>query len=91
MVVEKEPKIHEYRRSKTTGSQECLSLARHWLDKCLTTHSNSKPIQPEVNLDWRPSRLIHVGENNGDVIRLREHHDIPLCIRYTTLCHSWGE
>ena len=39
---------------------------------------------------WKPTRLLYVGTQTDDRLRLCEGQAIPIGVRYTTLSHCWG-
>lgn len=73
-----------------TGSEHCLALARHWLDRCTQNHTTCDRPPPEVSHPWKPSRLVYVSTSGGSDLRLCVGGDIPTDVRYTTLSHCWG-
>ncbi|KAL8920829.1 MAG: hypothetical protein Q9208_006001 [Pyrenodesmia sp. 3 TL-2023] len=79
-----------YYCTSSTGSKESLVLANLWLSTCIRDHTQCDRPQPSSLRDWRPTRLLHVG-NGVNGIRLCEGQTIPVGVKYTTLSHCWGK
>ena len=73
-----------------TGSQECISLGKKWLNACIRGHESCGWPRDVSNEAWKPTRLLYVGTDNDTQLRLCERHEIPIGVRYTTLSHCWG-
>ena len=79
-----------YANTDTTGSKKCLTLAAEWLNRCIEGHSTCERPPPETLLDWKPSRLLYIGNRDDQGLRLCEQQAIPVGVKYTTLSHCWG-
>lgn len=79
-----------YLLSDSTGSKECIALARQWLSTCLNDHSTCARPRPDALRGWNPTRLIYVGNQDKVGLRLCEAASLPTGVRYTTLSHCWG-
>ena len=67
-----------------------MSLAIQWLETCITRHTTCNRPRP-VELDnWKPSRLLYLGNESSHELRLCQGPDIPNQVRYATLSHCWG-
>ncbi len=71
-----------------TPTSEMLVLPRSWMETCIQTHETCKPADA-IDLPL-PTRLLHIGLQSGDSIRLVE---VPAgCYgRYAALSHCWGD
>lgn len=78
-----------YLQTTNTGSRECLAFASHWLKKCVECHTDCD--RPRSGVNWKPSRLVYVGTQESDSLRLCEGATITAGVRYTTLSHCWGD
>lgn len=87
--VTEELQCNQHLQTKNTGSKECLALASLWLDRCIKYHVNCD--RPRSGINWKPSRLVYVGTQEGDSLRLCEGTTITAGVRYTTLSHRWGD
>ncbi|MCJ1282909.1 hypothetical protein MMC26_002235 [Xylographa opegraphella] len=77
---------------ESTSSENTLRLASHWLSNCLQNHQCGESSSTETVQEWRPSRLIDVGDLVcGDLLRLCESADIPSGSLYVSLSHCWGK
>lgn len=72
----------------TTGSKECLKIAKSWLSRCIDNHIGTCRVLPLDSSSSLPTRLI---ETCGETIYLQEigtyHQD--LC--YLILSYCWGK
>ena len=76
--------------SSNTRSDETLSQARSWLERCVASHhSCSNSTDPE---NWYPSRLLDCGPKGNSVLycRLIATDGANLHGAYMTLSHCWG-
>ena len=69
----------------STGSDESLLLASHWLRDCLRNHPECKSRRGE---QWYPPRLLDVGATNVRLVQTAEHKPTG---PYVTMSHCWGE
>lgn len=65
-----------------------MAVASNWIKHCNDTHEHCQHDGRDPT--WIPSRLIHVGIANADVVRLTSKSDRSLPEPYTTLSHCWG-
>ena len=71
----------------TTGSDHLISLASHWINICLNTHSGCR-FHARSQF---PTRLIDVGPSDeSTLLRLRE-SDFGAEAHYTALSYCWGK
>ncbi|KAM5341526.1 hypothetical protein ACJ41O_014557 [Fusarium nematophilum] len=68
----------------STGSDECLELARHWLDDCLSNHAECGTTNGER---WRPTRLLYVGTAESPCLRLVRGFNVDAEEAYLALSH----
>ena len=76
--------------SSNTRSDETLSQAKSWLERCVASHhSCSNSADPE---NWYPSRLLDGGPKGNSVLycRLVATNGANLHGAYMTLSHCWG-
>jgi hypothetical protein len=66
-----------------------FSILRHWLKNCDDRHQ-AYGCQPGAN-QFVPTRLIDVGRDGSDSVRLYETHPGDLSLKYLALSHRWGE
>lgn len=80
-------------RSTNPGSDDCLRLARRWLDACTELHG--KRCQ-NVDMNFVPTRLIDVSPKLGrdavKLVSLLEYDDLgnPTSVKYAALSYCWG-
>lgn len=77
--------------TRNTGSKQCLALASLWLETCVGKHATCDRPRPEALRNWKPNRLVYVGLQDHDGLRLCEAGAIPTGVKYTTLSHCWGK
>ena len=58
--------------TRNTGSEESLALASLWLEKCTGKHTTCNRPRPEALQNWKPNRLVYVGRQDHDNLRLCE-------------------
>lgn len=63
-----------------------IQLAKHWIQRCLETHSNCKSIPS----GWLPSRLLYLMNSNPAMARLVKTDNYSIVGPYATLSHCWG-
>lgn len=79
--------------SSGSASQECLSQVRSWIAYCEQNHEACR--KEHIAMAWNtsqpplPSRVLEVGQQEGDVIRLK--HSKGSTGRYICLSHCWGQ
>ncbi|KAI3324011.1 HET-domain-containing protein [Xylariaceae sp. AK1471] len=74
--------------SESTSSEVTWQLALEWIDNCRTNHQGDCW---DVQIDqWYPTRLLDVGKQEGDCIRLIETSTVSPSRGYVTLSHCWG-
>lgn len=77
----------EAQDSLHTSSDNCLSLAKHWLDDCLRKHRSCT----STGSGFLPTRLLDVGGSpSSGTIRLALSHALPAGTPYLTLSYCWG-
>jgi hypothetical protein len=69
-----------------TVSEESLKLAKKWIDDCRVKHVSCR----EKTIAFRPTRLISIGVDHVEQIRLCMGKDIHPDASYFTLSHCWG-
>ena len=76
-------------RSSSTGNDEVVRLAEHWLSNCLdpSDRNSHKACQKNNPPKYYPSRLLDI---SGELIKLVDGSDIPRSEPYATLSHCWG-
>ncbi|KAF4633316.1 hypothetical protein G7Y89_g4802 [Cudoniella acicularis] len=72
-----------------TGSDECISLAKDWIQGCVQGHSSHCGPGPGPSQSFVPTRLVYVGESDAN-IRLYTHTDGASDVSYLALSHCWG-
>ena len=79
--------------SAGSSSEECVSLVRGWIEECEQKHrkcAHERQLRSEGASSSRlPSRIIDIGEKEGDRIRLTETKGRSG--RYVCLSHCWGK
>lgn len=83
-------RIDGYRPTEFTGSEACVSLAKHWIDTCRKNHPTCKRSRPREKHEWKPTRLIKV-DPHGNNLKLCTYDQLPSRVEYLTLSHCWGE
>ena len=73
----------------STRSGASWELARSWLTKCLSEHSEC-PGDPALQT-WRPARLLHIRNNNPLSVRLVTEDESSESTTYFSLSHCWGK
>ncbi|KAK9776479.1 putative Heterokaryon incompatibility domain-containing protein [Seiridium cardinale] len=77
----------EAQTSLSTLSDNCLNLAKVWLDDCLQKHRSCT----STGSGFLPTRLLDVGHSNSSrTIRLVLSHTLPANTPYFTLSYCWG-
>jgi len=79
-----------YRPSSIVGAADAIGLARWWIRTCDENHSACKRPPVKNSPNWRPTRLVYVGEDDTQ-LRLTDGDSLPDDIKYTTLSHCWGK
>jgi hypothetical protein len=80
-------------RSGNAGSDDCLRLAKRWLDACTGQHGERCQ---NADLGIVPSRLIDVSPRlESDAVKLvslpeRGNIDYPTSVKYVALSYCWG-
>ncbi|KAF1928873.1 HET-domain-containing protein [Didymella exigua CBS 183.55] len=77
--------------TSSTSSRESLTLAKAWLEECVSCHSTcSQDFSPT---QWYPTRLLDLGCDDREFFNLRlvTSQDEALKGPYTTLSHRWGD
>jgi hypothetical protein len=74
--------------STSTGSQDSWDTALKWLQKCSSEHSEC--FIPEEPL-WYPTRLLDIGFNASDPVKVVTTANIQPKGGYVTLSHRWGD
>ncbi|PVH99186.1 HET-domain-containing protein, partial [Periconia macrospinosa] len=67
-----------------------MGLIHYWIKTCDMNHESCKRPQVKDDPNWRPTRLIYVGENDSQV-RLVAGNEIAGDLKYATLSHCWGK
>ena len=75
------------RAAESTGSQQSWATAVKWLDRC---HSDHSECLVSKEPPWYPTRLLDVGGDGNDSIRLVIAADSELTGGYISLSHCWG-
>lgn len=78
--------IAPQKENTTTGTLQCLNLAKHWLDTC-ERHATCRHAVP--GMETRPRRLIQIWKSK-DTLKARLCQDVLPGVRYATLSHRWG-
>ena len=70
-----------------------MALAREWIQKCRSSHSERcKPVHESGDEKWNPTRLVDVGcPEKGRNPRIYHSSESREPLRYLTLSHRWGE
>jgi len=76
------------RGSDSTSSEATWQLATQWIGNCLSNHHES--CSNQLKRDWYPTRLLDVGKQEDDYIRLVNTSEVLPGCGYVTLSHSWG-
>ena len=77
--------------SNNTTSPENQAVLSEWLNTCDRLHRcTQKTENLDEGLKYAPTRLIDVGLEKSDFVRLVESKDLVAIPRYLTLSHSWG-
>jgi len=71
----------------STGTRQCLKLARHWLEEC-EKHGICRQAVP--GMEARPSRLVQIWKSPDHVLKARLCQHVHPDVRYATLSHRWG-
>lgn len=69
----------------STGSSECISLAKYWLQDCLSNH-NECP-KPSTDVSY-PTRLLKLQDGHAILVDTAEQ---TIKEPYATLSHCWGK
>jgi hypothetical protein len=83
-------KIPGYQPSNIVGHAYTLGLVQHWIRTCEKQHRACKRPQVKDYPNWRPTRLLYVGENDTQ-IRLVRGDTLADDLKYVTLSHCWGK
>jgi len=78
----------------STGSPDCIQLAREWITECWRHHHKECPNETSRSARFVPSRLLYVGDNMSSVLRLRDSSRIKEStaqFKYLALSHCWGD
>jgi hypothetical protein len=87
LVVESDENDRSEVISEYTGSEESWRVAMGWLEKCLKTHTTCGRAR---TTNWKPTRLLDVGNRESKFIRLSETVEEAPILPYVTLSHCWG-
>ncbi|KAH0559662.1 hypothetical protein GP486_003819 [Trichoglossum hirsutum] len=71
---------------RLTVSEESLGLARKWIDDCRVKHVSCR----EKSTAFRPTRLVSIGVDHVEQLRLCMGEDIDPDASYFTFSHCWG-
>ena len=82
-------KIPGYRPGRVVGDPESFGLALKWIKTCDEQHTRCKRPKVANSPNWRPTRLIYVGEDKTQ-LRLVLGNDLEDDIKFATLSHCWG-
>lgn len=74
--------------AQNTGSQETLSLAKRWVQQCVTHHKRCN--KPANDKPWYPTRLLSFDLHETSTVRLTETGQTAPDGQYMTLTHRWG-
>jgi hypothetical protein len=74
-----------------TGGEEALLLARWWLRRCKSEHSACSSLDNEVMGLERPARLIYVGTDLDEELRLYPIMEPCAVPEYLALSYCWGK
>lgn len=77
----------EYIPSNTTDSVQSFNLIGQWLAQCREHHDRCNATVPEP---WAPTRLLDIGEEGDEYVRLVERDSMLQKQPYATLSHCWG-
>jgi hypothetical protein len=77
------------RYAASTASRASISLANKWIQQCVETHKECRKHRSEMPRDWRPTRLVAIG-NEETGLKLCEGDEISPSVKYATLSHCWG-
>ncbi|KAM7195789.1 het domain containing protein [Naviculisporaceae sp. PSN 640] len=74
--------------SPSADSKACMDLVAQWLNQCNDNHEacNNKPPS-----SWMPTRLIDVGNGDGDMPKLVLREEVPKGHQFVALSHCWGK
>lgn len=72
--------------SHHSDSDDCRATAMEWLQECLTNHPKCGPSKPFR----RPSRLINVGNKDGNELPRLELNGMPSTVSWAALSYCWG-
>lgn len=74
--------------SISTGSQESWNTTLKWLEECNSEHSPECFVPEEPS--WYPTRLLDIGSNASDLVKVVTSANIQPQGGYVTLSHRWG-
>lgn len=74
--------------AQSTASQETLSLAKHWVQQCVTHHHRCN--RPADGEPWYPTRLLSFDLHENSIVRLIETGQTRPNGQYMTLTYRWG-
>ncbi|ORX92747.1 heterokaryon incompatibility protein-domain-containing protein [Clohesyomyces aquaticus] len=78
-------------RSTNSGSDECLSLMRQWLNACTQQHGK---ICQNVDAEFVPTRLIDVSPELGSeavkLVSMLDYEGERKSVKYAALSYCWG-
>jgi hypothetical protein len=83
-------KIPGYQPSNIVGPTYTLGLVQRWIRICEEQHQSCKRPQVKDYPNWRPTRLLYVGENDTQ-LRLVRGDALSDDLKYVTLSHCWGK
>ena len=75
-------------RGPDTASRDCWALTSAWYKECLQTHDMCSPSSFSPN--FRPSRLLDVSGELLPNVKVCNHPESRMDLRYLTLSHCWG-
>lgn len=67
---------------KNTGASASIAQIKQWLDQCKCS---------DMTGDFLPERLLDVGINQSDKVKVVEKKDVPPGSQYIALSHCWGK
>lgn len=75
--------------SLSTGSAECWTLLRNWLNTCTSSHSLCKAVPSEA--PFCPTRLLEVVTVNDSEVVIKLCENGKPRMKYIALSHRWGQ
>ncbi|OAP59106.1 hypothetical protein AYL99_06404 [Fonsecaea erecta] len=89
---EAEPLIQQARFTSTTRSEESWHTFKKWMWTCMSKHGQCSPRSLHLRQRQLPKRLLEVGGEAANTVRLRTVESIgdAYAIEYLALSHCWG-